>query len=165
MESKNSYQELISFGHKLLMTSNLEEGLSLISEYLIDITGAMRCSIFLYNKESDELWTVLATGIGKIKISSKEGIVGYVFKSEEAIIENDVRSNPYFFKEVDNGSGYETINVLACPIFNSRNELIGVLELLNKLDGFKEDNLQFIKLFTNFISSFIELEPHYPRDN
>lgn len=165
MGKGNTYQELIDFGHTLLVTSNLEEGLPLISDYLRRITGAMRCSIFIYNKEKDLLWTVLATGIEKIHISANQGIVGYVFKTQEVVIENDVENNPHFLKSIDKESGYKTVNMLACPIYNARKELIGVLQLINKLEEFKEDDLQFLKLFTNFISSFIELEPFYSRDN
>ena len=163
MGNGNTYQELIDFGNKLLITSNLEEGLPLISEYLRNITNAMRCSIFIHNKTNDTLWTVLATGIEKIEIPSDQGIVGHVFHTEESMIENNVEKNPYFLKDVDNESGYKTINMLTCPIYSSRKELIGVLQLINKLDGFREDDLQFLTLFTNFISSFIELEPYYPR--
>jgi len=123
----------------------------------------MRCSIFIYNKDNDTLWTALATGIEAIEIPSDEGIVGYVFNTQESVIENNVERNPHFLKKVDEESGYKTVNMLVCPIYNSRKELIGVLQLINKLDGFQEDDLQFLTLFTNFISSFIELEPYYPR--
>ncbi|HHD78607.1 MAG TPA: GAF domain-containing protein [Epsilonproteobacteria bacterium] len=163
MGNEKTYRDLIDFGNRLLITSNLEEGLPLISEYLREITNAMRCSIFVHNKSNDTLWTVLATGIGKIEISSHEGIVGHVFQTEKYLIENDVETNPYFLKSVDRESGYKTINMLVCPIYNSRKELIGVLQLINKLDGFKEDDMKFLTLFTNLISSFIELEPYYPR--
>jgi len=163
MEKGNTYKELIDFGHKLLRTSNLEEGLPLISEYLRNITNAMRCSIFIHNKENDTLWTVLATGIETIEIPLDKGIVGHVFSTHESVIENNVENNPYFLKEIDKESGYKTMNMLTCPIYNSKKELIGVLQLINKLDGFHEDDLQFLTLFTNFISSFIELEPYYPR--
>ncbi len=165
MGKGNTYQELIDFGHKLLVTSNLEEGLPLISDYLRRITAAMRCSIFIYNPEKDSLWTVLATGIEKIDIPTNQGIVGHVFQTQEAVIENDVENNPYFLKHIDKKSGYKTVNTLVCPIYNARKDLIGVLQLINKLEGFREDDLQFLKLFTNFISSFIELEPFYPRNN
>jgi len=165
MGESNTYQELIDFGNKLLITSNLEEGLPLISDYLRNITGAMRCSIFIHNKDNDTLWTVLATGIERIEISTDQGIVGHVFHTEEAVIENNVENNPYFLRDVDKESGYKTINMITCPIYNSRKELIGVLQLINKPDGFRESDLQFLTLFTNFISSFIELEPYYPRVN
>jgi len=161
MGEGNTYQELIDFGNKLLISSNLEEGLPLISEYLRRITNAMRCSIFIHNKDNDTLWTVLATGIERIEIPSNQGIVGHVFHTEEAVIENDVENNPHFLKEVDEDSGYKTINILTIPIYSSKKELIGVLQLINKYDGFQENDLQFLTLFTNFISTFIELEVYY----
>jgi len=161
MNKGNTYKELIDFGQKLLKRSNLEEGLPLISEYLRNIIHAMRCSIFIYNTENDTLWTVLATGIETIEIPSDKGIVGYVFHTGESVIENNIENNPYFLKDVDKESGYKTINMLTYPINNAKDESIGVLQLINKLEGFHEEDLQFLTLFTNFISSFIELETYY----
>jgi len=167
MNESNTFQGLIDIGHRLLSKDQFEQfenGLSLVSDHLTDVTGAERCSIFIYEKKSDELWTILATGIGKIQVSSEKGIVGYVFRTKDSVIENHVTKNIYFLSDIDKQSGYTTLNIIACPIYNSKKELIGVLELLNKPNGFDEDDLDFLNIFANYIGSIIELAPFYLRE-
>jgi len=167
MNESNTFQGLIDIGHRLLSKDQFEQfedGLSLVSDHLTDVTGAERCSIFIYEKKSDELWTILATGIEKIQVSSEKGIVGYVFRTEDSVIENHVIKNIYFLNDIDKQSGYTTLNIIACPIYNSKKELIGVLELLNKPNGFDEGDLDFLNIFANYIGSIIELAPFYLRE-
>ena len=164
MNGNNTFQGLINIGHSLLKNEQFEDGLSIISDHLIDVTGAERCSIFIYEKKSAELWTILATGIGKIHVPSDKGIVGYVFRTKDSVIENNVTKNSYFLSDIDKYSGYKTLNIIACPIYNSKKELIGVLELLNKPNGFDEDDLNFLNIYANYIGSIIELAPFYLRE-
>jgi len=162
MKNNGKYtNELAEFGKKLLENNELDKGLVIISEYLKTLKNAMRCSIFIYDKEKNVLWTILADGIEKIIVPMHQGIVGHVYMTGESMIENDVSRNPYFLKEIDKGSGYQTVNMIACPIHDSRHKTIGVLQLLNKLEGFTEADLEFLNVFTNFIASFIELVPFY----
>ena len=164
MIGNNTFQGLINMGHSLLKNDQFEDGLSHISYHLIEVTGAERCSIFIYEKKSAELWTILATGIGKIHVPSDKGIVGYVFRTEDSVIENNVTENSHFLNDIDKQSGYKTLNIIACPIYNSRKKLIGVLELLNKPDGFEEDDLNFLNIYAGYVGSIIELAPFYLRE-
>ena len=156
---KQTYEKLADFGKELLNCAKLEEGLPLIAKYTTDIIGAERCSIFIYDHKKDILWTTFADGMEKIIVGSKDGIVGQSLIKKEIIIENDAHSNPCFLKEVDEESGFKTKNLICSPILSSTNEVIGVLELLNKPWGFSVEDEKFMKLFTTFISGFIELAP------
>ena len=100
------------------MKISLDDGLIIISEYLKKLTGAIRCSIFVHDSKNKTLWTILANGMGKIVIEDNKGIVGQAFTYKKEIIENNVAENPYFFKEIDKNSGYQTMNMLVCPIFD-----------------------------------------------
>jgi GAF domain-containing protein len=161
MNESLTFNELVNMGEFLLNNHTFENGLSLISNHLTSYTGADRCSIFIYEEEHNELWTILSTGIEKIHISSEKGIVGYIFRTKESIIENNVHQNSYFLNDIDMQSGYHTKNIIACPIYAANKKIIGVLELLNKVDGFTEKDLDFINIFANYLGSLIELAPFY----
>jgi len=161
MYNETNFHGLINVGESLFTTHQFKTTLNLISNHLTTVTGAERCSIFIYNKIDDELLTIMSTGIEKIQVSTEKGIVGYVFRTQDSIIENNVVSNPYFLGDIDKESGYSTRNIAACPIFNSEKKIIGVLELLNKLDGFDESELLYLNTFSNYISSVLELAPFY----
>ena len=156
---EQTYKKLANFGKALLDCAKLEEGLPLIAKYTTDIIGAKRCSIFIYDSHKDILWTTIADGMEKIIVGSQDGIVGQSLMRKQIIIENNAHSNPNFLAEVDEESGFSTKNLICAPILSSADEVIGVLELLNKTDGFAVEDEKFMKLFSTFISGFIELAP------
>ena len=157
MEDKNNYLKLADFGRELLFKKSLMEGLPLISKYAKDVIGADRCSIFINDLETKELWTTLSDGIDKIVIPQDKGIVGKVIKEKKAELVNDVYTHPDFMQDVDEKSGYKTQNIVASPIFDSNRDVVGVLELLNKDGGFDESDVKFMKFFSHYISGFLEL--------
>ncbi|MCD6172166.1 MAG: GAF domain-containing protein [Sulfurimonas sp.] len=153
----STYLKLADFGKELLYKKSLVEGLPHISKYAKDVIGADRCSIFIYDEYKKELWTTLSDGVEKIVIDSTHGLVGQTIRDKKPILENDVYSNPNFSSTIDKDTGYKTKNVITAPIFNSKREIIGVLQLLNKDDGFDNEDAKFMVFFTHYISGFLEL--------
>lgn len=154
---KDKYKQLTDFGKNLLDKDSLNKGLLYISSSAKDITGAQRCSLFMYNKRDSELSTTLADGIEKIILPSDMGIVGQTIQIEKAIIENHPYDNKNFLSDIDMETGYYTKNILTAPIFSSQREIIGVIELLNKDGGFKKEDMEFLSFFSHYVSGFIEL--------
>lgn len=154
---KENYAKLTQFGQELLTKKSLVEGLPFISKYAKKIIGAERCSLFVYNVDNNTLWTTLADGIDKIVIPAEKGIVGETFMSGEPIIVFDTALDPLFHSDIDEKSGYVTKNLITAPIFNSERKVIGVLQLLNKKEGFDEKDVKFMTFFAHYVSGFIEL--------
>lgn len=157
MRYGKSYKKLAEFGKKLLDNTSYASGLPQISKYAKEVIGAHRCSIFINDLQKHELWTTLADGIERIVIPSDKGLVGHTIKERKPLIENDPYSNPNFLAEIDKESGYVTKNLITAPIFNSRREIIGVFQLLNKDDGFDKEDIRFMIFFAHYISGFLEL--------
>jgi class 3 adenylate cyclase/putative methionine-R-sulfoxide reductase with GAF domain len=63
-----------------------------------------------------------------------QGIAGYVTARGESITINDVSNTRHFFPEIDEAAAFITRSVLCVPMI-SQGKVIGVLEVLNKLDG------------------------------
>ncbi|MCD6433435.1 MAG: GAF domain-containing protein [Sulfurimonas sp.] len=157
MQNKNTYAKLSEFGRELLNKKSLPEGLPHISKYVKNVIGADRCSIFIYDHDKKELWTTLADKVEKIVIPSNKGIVGHTLEARKPVIANDVYSNPYFLSEIDTETGYQTKNIVTAPIFNSKREIIGIMELLNKDAGFNNEDVKFMIFFSHYVSGFLEL--------
>lgn len=155
---KNSkYTKLADFGRKLLNQRSLVDGLPLISEYAKEVIKAERCSIFIYDNKENELWTTLADGIEKIVVDSAKGIIGHTLQEKKALIVNNPYKHEHFLSEVDKATGYKTKNIITAPIFNSKREIIGILELLNKEEDFDDDDMKFMLFFAHYVSGFLEL--------
>ena len=159
MASKvDSYKKIAEFGKHLLQDSSLDNALLLISDQARDLVNADRCSIFMYDKDADMLWTKLADGIGRIAISTTSGIAGDTFTKGEAQVVNNPYEDKRFLAGIDKKSGYETKNMITVPIFDSQRKVIGLFQLLNKNGGdFLEDDLKVLTFFANYISGTLEL--------
>lgn len=155
------YAKLAAFGRKLLNQTSLIDGLPLISEYAKEVIKADRCSIFIYDTAQHELWTTLSDGIEKIIVDSKKGIVGHTLAQKKPLIVNDPYSHEHFLADVDKSSGYVTKNIITAPIFNSKRQIIGILQLLNKEGGFDNEDMKFMIFFAHYVSGFLELTTLY----
>lgn len=157
MISTTSYTALAEFGRSLLKRPTLSEGLPLISDYAKQVSGAERCSIFIYNPKIEMLWTTLADGVEKIMVHKDDGIVGSTLKEGKPILVNNPYEDDRFFHAIDNKTGFVTENIASIPIFDSNRHVIGVFQLLNKLGGFTREDAKFMIFFAHYISGYLEL--------
>ncbi|MBD2296646.1 GAF domain-containing protein [Anabaena sphaerica FACHB-251] len=118
----------------------LQEMLHSITLKTGELLGADRTTIFLLDEEKQELWSILAEGEGKrpleIRIPADKGIAGEVATLRQVInipfdFYKDGRSK--FAQEQDKRNGYRTYTMLALPLLNENEELVAVVQLLNKL--------------------------------
>ena len=154
---QSEYKKLAEFGQTLLSKESLEEGLEYISKNAKEMIDSDRCSIFIYEKKNDELWSMHADGSEKIRVPYDMGIVGKTIELQKPIIDNDPYDSTYFMSDIDMQTGYYTQNILSAPIFNSKQETIGVIELLNKKAGFNKNDMQFLVFLAHYVSSYLEM--------
>jgi GAF domain-containing protein len=156
-----SYTALADFGRALLKRPTLSEGLPIISEYAKQVSGAERCSIFIYNPRIQMLWTTLADGVEKIMVHQDNGIVGHTVKEKKPILVNNPYEDDRFFHAIDDKTGFVTENIASIPIFDSNRHVIGVFQLLNKPGGFSQEDAKFMIFFAHYISGYLELAMRY----
>lgn len=153
-----SFSKLAEFGRKLLSRPSLDEAIPMIASYAKALLEAERCSVFIYDKKKDRLWTTLSDGVKHIEIASNEGIAGTAFTEKRALIVNDPYSDKRFSSKVDHETGYITKNIIALPIMGAFNEPIGILQLLNKHEGdFDKEDMRMLTFFNHYISGYVEL--------
>jgi len=154
----DSYKKIAEFGKQLLSDTSLDNAMLLIADQAKDLVKADRCSIFMYDKEADMLWTKLADGIGRIAISTTSGIAGDTYTKGEPQVVNRPYEDDRFLAGIDKKSGYETKNMITVPIFDSQRTVIGLFQLLNKGEGdFLDEDLKVLTFFANYISGTLEL--------
>ena len=89
-------------------------------------------------------------GPREIRMLNDRGIAGKVFHTGEGMVVNDAYAHPDFNAEVDETTGYVTRQILCAPIRTGRGELIGVAQVLNRLDGdFDDGDLQLLEAMTS----------------
>lgn len=98
-------------------------------------------SLLLLNEEGTELSFQVARGdksdiVKTLRVKVGEGIAGWVAREKRPAIVNDVQSDPRFTGTMDNSTGFETKGVLCVPM-QTKTRLLGVIEVINRLDGRK----------------------------
>jgi adenylate cyclase len=136
---------------------------------LEEAAQAMQCetsSILLLDQQKQQLvFLTLAQeqeqDFLEIYVPLEGSISGWAIQNQEAVIVNDVQSDPRFFPGVDEKTGYLTRTLLCAPL-TIRGKAIGVLEVLNKQGGgwFKESDLELAQAIANHAALAIESAQH-----
>ncbi len=152
------FNQIAEFGQKLMSLENMDKALELISQEAKKLLNAERCSIFIVDKEDMILWTKLSDGIGRIVIALDSGIVGDTYQTQKPQVVNSPYDDKRFLQNIDKKSGYKTKNIITVPIFDSKRDIIGVIQLLNKSRfDFDEKDLAALTFFANYVSGSLEL--------
>lgn len=134
---------LLKIGQTVAAETDINVLLKVITEETKAAIQADRCSVFLYDKKSNELWSKVALGMDsqEIRFPADKGLAGHVVKTGETINIKDAYLDDRFNKEIDNQTGYRTKTILCMPIKNLKQEIIGAFQVLNKLNGeFSEED-------------------------
>jgi HD-GYP domain-containing protein (c-di-GMP phosphodiesterase class II) len=128
---------LLEVGKAMASERNLDRLLQLILTEVTKVMEADRSSLFLVDRERNELWSKIAQGleVREIRIKIGMGISGYVAQTGKTVNIQDAYTDPRFNQETDRRTGYRTHSILCAPMLNKLGEVIGVLQVLNKHDG------------------------------
>lgn len=157
---------LLEFGKVINKTKTLNSVLETMAHFARDILNADRCSIFVYDKKTDELYSKVAHDTEPIRVTSKRGVAGYAALSKETQIVVDAYNDYRFNSEVDKATGYLTKTILAVPLLDNHENTIGVFQVLNKKDTiFTNVDAEMLLLISNYAASAIENAILYDKIN
>ena len=128
---------LVKIGQAVAAEKNIDTLIRTIAEETKIALNADRCTVFLYDKEVNELYSKVATGLDdfkELRIPADKGLAGHVVQTGETINIKDAYKDSRFNKDVDKKTGYKTKTILCMPIKNFNQEIIGVFQVLNKFD-------------------------------
>src|SRR5689334_12434100 len=127
---------ILAISHRMNSQRDLGALLDLIAREATHLLDCDRASIFLLDRESNELWSKVALGSDEIlRFDASEGIAGAAVSTGQTINVRDAYSDPRFYGEIDEQTGYRTQNLLAVAVRNEKGEIIGAFETLNKRTG------------------------------
>lgn len=140
---------LVEASKVLNSTLDLSELLDIILKLTSRQTKADRGSLFLVDEKSQEIWSLIAHGLGseeEIRLPIGQGIVGTVARTGEVVNLEDAYEDQRFERDFDQETGYRTRSLLCVPIRNRDERIVGVLQLLNSEDGaFTAEDVEFLE--------------------
>lgn len=124
--------------HTALTPSQVLENLLQLSAELVAAEGS---SIWLWDKHNPEVLVCRAAyhknyapPIVNHRLRAGQGIAGWAASEGKVVVASNTIQDNRFFSGVDAQTGFRTLSILAVPL-QLGNKLLGVLELVNKIDG------------------------------
>ena len=134
---KEKFHLIIQAAQKVNSNFKLDKVLNSIVEAAQELTNADRCTLYIVDKEKNELWSKILIGddVKEIRLKIGDGLAGAAAQNNEIINLEDVHTDSRFNSTYDKVSGYITKNNLCFPINNKDGDVIAVIQLINSANG------------------------------
>jgi Nif-specific regulatory protein len=126
---------ILQICEKINAERDLTALLNLIARETASLMEADLASIFLLDREKQELWSIVTLDGEQIRFDARLGLAGAAAMTGQTINVEDVYQDPRFYKKIDARTRYHTQSLLVVPLRNQEGEIIGTFQVLNKKDG------------------------------
>lgn len=133
------FRNILGIARNLTTTLDVDILLKKISALAEEKLDSEASAIMLLDDDGKNLSFKVAGGtkggvIQRMKVPVGQGIAGSVASEKKPTIVNDVSKDPRFTGAQDKSSGFRTRKILCVPMM-IENDLIGIVEVLNKKEG------------------------------
>jgi adenylate cyclase len=169
MENYKLYRHVALSNQKLAIMLDVASSLSqeldlgnLIQKIISKIAEVLNCeraSFFVYDQESNELWSMKASGDGvtEIRFPATVGLAGDCATRREEVNVKDAYEDPRFNQAVDKKTGFRTRTVLCLPVCDRDGGVRGVTQAINKKGGtFDREDVELLAAISSQIGVALE---------
>lgn len=129
------------------------------------LVNSDRCTLYIVDRAKNELWTL--QGEVNIRVPLNQGISGAAAEANQSINLENAYDDPRFNQEFDQKHDYVTRSVLAMPLRDHVGEVIGVVQLINKMSDpwvFTVEDEELLGTFLQIAGPILETsQTHLPK--
>jgi sigma-B regulation protein RsbU (phosphoserine phosphatase) len=154
-------EALVVASETLNRASGLDDILQAILTLIKTQLECERATAFLNDRRTGKLHARQMSGSQHVEIVLEKGVgvAGYVAKTGESVLINDVNSDSRFDPSTDRRTGFTTSNMLCVPLRKPEGTLMGSLQAINKLEGeFSGADLSYLESFAALAAVAVERE-------
>lgn len=135
--------DLLDIARAVGSTLDLDTLLQAVMDRVTRLVGADRSTLYVVDRPAGRLWSRVLQGdaLREIRLGIGEGVAGWVAREGLPIVLDDAHEDPRFDPTWDHASGYRTKALLAVPLRNKDDEVVAVVQCLNKSGGFTEEDV------------------------
>ena len=128
---------LLALGELLRKEISAEQLLQEIVDIMAEQLKADRGTIFLLDSNKKELISLAGhlPELEEIRVPITQGVAGYVARTGKIVNIPYCEEDSRFWGKIDEKTGYKTRSMLAAPLRDTRGQLIGIIQFLNKKTG------------------------------
>jgi adenylate cyclase len=140
-------ETLLDVSNKLAVSDGLGGALKIMRDICTQLIGCERGSVFLHDPATNELYARIEGRFAReIRILDTAGVAGDVFTKNQGAVVPDAYADKRFDSSTDTQTGYRTRTILCAPLRTKKGKVIGVAQLLNKIDGqFTPEDLAIVE--------------------
>ena len=146
-------EKLIDTSQDLIASLQVDVVLRSIIDRAVEMLDCEAGSLLLVDADTQELVFKVAVGpagaqLVNTRLPPGAGIAGTVAQNGWPLIVNDAKADSRHYGEVDVNTAHETRSILCVPLMN-KGHILGVVELLNKVNGtpFQDDDRDLLAAF------------------
>jgi sigma-B regulation protein RsbU (phosphoserine phosphatase) len=128
---------LLAVSKAMASAIDLDSLLAVIQTHATEVMEAERGTIFIHEEETGTLWNRSSGGLasGDLRVPVGAGIAGQVARTREMLNVPDAYADPRFNPDVDRQTHFRTRSILCAPLLGREGTLLGVIQVLNKVEG------------------------------
>jgi GAF domain-containing protein len=145
-------ERFLEISRLLNSTLHLEELTEIVLRIVTDEVPFDRCTLWFVDPKRKVLRSFIAQGLGQtISLPLGEGLAGTVASTGETLDILDVYNDKRFQRRFDKNNKYQTKDALCIPLLNNHGNVIGVLQLLNRLRPLTDADREFLSSICLYI--------------
>lgn len=157
------FSSLMEVSAIITSTFDLDELISRVLEMSQRVMASEASTLMLLDEETGMLECKVALGVvgdklkDGFKLQPGQGIAGWVAQHGESLVVRDVTKDKRFFAGVDKKTGFVTRSILCSPLI-MHNKVIGVAEVVNRVDGksFDDEDRQLFETFCRGVAVAVQ---------
>jgi phosphoserine phosphatase len=126
---------LLELTRHLAAPFELREMLGEVAAAATRVLHAQRSSVWLVDDSGDILVLEVADGLGPTHVPIGHGLLGACARDRQLINVSDCYADPRFDPSMDRETGFRTLNCLSVPLVDHRDQLVGVMQVINAARG------------------------------
>ncbi len=163
-EMRRAVEAMYRVHNFIAAITDLDSLLKYITEESQIVAGAEASSIILFDANRGDMYFHIALGESgdqerlknEVRLKLGQGIAGTTALSRKSINVKDAQRDERFYRTADETSNFQTRNLLAVPMLD-RDQLVGVLEVVNKIEGdhFSTLDMRVMEMFSSLAATAI----------
>lgn len=148
-------------GKQVLGAHTLDEVLTMIIQAINQEINVESGSVLLREWDTEQLYFAKilrgdAQHFSSLRIAVGQGIAGWVCETGQSLIVDDTAKDTRWYSGVDRITGFRTRSIVCVPLIADA-QTIGVIELLNKVDGsFTQTDLRLLEAIATQVAPTIQ---------
>lgn len=164
VETRQRAKELAALNRATRVVASTLNLNTVLEKTIVEVRSMLNVegtAILLFDADRHDLVFAITDGpypdtLAGIRLPLSQGVAGWVARSRQPAIVNDVRRDPRFYDGIDAMTDLSTQSILAAPIL-FQDKLVGVFEVINKFaDLFNPHDLELLESLSGSVAIAIE---------